>query len=79
MEKLTLSILFLLVTMNAVPQRVVARLRTYSPVRFDGSVGQISVLNTSAYPVEIALWHPDSGSTFATWTITAGSTKVLAH
>ena len=78
MEKIKLlTLLFLLFATGICP--VLAQDTSYTPARFDGRVGQISIENTSAYPVQIALWHPDSKSTFGTWTITAVSTKFLAH
>lgn len=50
----------------------------YTPVRFDGRVGQICISNTSGYPIDVVLWHPDSRAIFARWTIQGGATTWLA-
>ncbi len=33
---------------------------------FDGRVGRLTFRNTSAYPVKLTLWHPDTGGVYRT-------------
>ncbi len=46
---------------------------------FDGRVGQIEFTNPSLYAIQVHLWHPDSKSRFATWSVPGQSSKRLEH
>jgi hypothetical protein len=51
----------------------------YHPPEFEGRTGQITFENTSLYPVNVTLWHPNNGKAFASWKVDGQQTCRLIH
>lgn len=49
----------------------------YFPPPFQGTVGPLEVLNSSPYPVEVTLWHPDNGEVWHRFTLLPSQVGVV--